>query len=112
MTKKKHLGLKCMLNPNAVLVRGPSRCLICDLERNGFMLIPTALHKILSEQNGGFTIQAILDRYSEGDMQNKKIILNYFNQLLKADLLTFTNFTEYYYSIDTAWIIQVKFQMP
>jgi len=67
------------------------------------MLIPTALYNILSEQNTGFTIQAILDRYSDGDAQNRKIILDYFDRLFKADLLTFTDFAEYYARIDTAW---------
>lgn len=103
MMIKRHLDLKCMLNPTAVLVRGSSRCLICDLERNGFMLIPTSLYVILSEQKGGFTIQEILDRYAQGNAQNKKIILEYFSRLYKADLLTFTNFAKYYASIDTTW---------
>ena len=99
----KDLQKKCILNPNAVLSKGASRSIICDLERNSFMFIPTALYEILVEKKAGFIIQELIDQYSDGDAQNRKIIKNYFDRLHKVDLLAFTNFPEYYVPLNTEW---------
>lgn len=93
----------CMLNPTAILVKGFSRCIICDLERNGYIIIPETLHEILLENKSGFVIDEIIARYSDGLEENKKTILEYFDILIKADLLFFTNFTEYYVPIKLEW---------
>ena len=101
--KKNDLNKKCTLNPTALLVRGISRCVVCDLERNSYTLAPVSLYEILTQNKDGFTIQEISEQYSEGEEQNRKIILSYFKALLRADLLVFTNFPEYYQPINMTW---------
>ncbi|MDO8366309.1 MAG: grasp-with-spasm system SPASM domain peptide maturase [Saprospiraceae bacterium] len=86
-----------------MLSKGAARCLVCDLERNSFMFIPTALYKILLEKKEGFIIPEVVDHYSNGNEQNRKTIMSYFDRLLKVELLTFTNFPEYYIPISTSW---------
>jgi SPASM domain peptide maturase of grasp-with-spasm system len=103
MMLKNRLNKNCILNPNAIIVKGASRCLICDPERFAYSFIPSALYMMLSQQKTGFTIQGILDHYAEGNKQNQKIILEYFERLINADLLTFTNFAAYYVSLDISW---------
>lgn len=101
--RKNDLGKKCILNPSATLIKGASRSLICDLERNSYMLIPISLHEMLTQNKKGFTVQEIIEQYSKDNKRNKKIILSYFNALHRADLLVFTNFPEYYQPINMTW---------
>ena len=93
----------CMLNPNAILVKGFSRCIICDLERNGYIIIPETLYEILFENNSGFIIDKIIAKYADGSEENKKTVLEYFYMLKEADLIFFTNFAEYYVPIKLEW---------
>ncbi|MBN8677662.1 MAG: hypothetical protein J0M29_05510 [Chitinophagales bacterium] len=101
--KKSSLNEKCILNTNALLSHGFSRSILCDLERNSYLLIPNLLYEILVNNKSGFIIEDLVKQYSGGNNQNKKTIYDYFEQLVKADLLTFTNFPEYYVPLNTDW---------
>lgn len=96
-------NIRCVLVPSAVLVKGASRCLICDLEQNSYSIIPDMLYNILSDHKSGFIINEIISKYSGGDYSNESIILDYFKFMVKSDLLLFTDFPEYYSTIDLKW---------
>jgi len=94
------------LNPHVILTKGQSRSLLCDIDKNSFHLIPDALYKILSDNNNGFIINELIEKYEkEYDSQKgqKDILSDYFDYLVGSDLLIFTDFPEYYMKINLEW---------
>lgn len=89
------------LNPNAHLVKGSQRSMICDLERSFYKLIPNSLARILRDKNC-MTIREALDNHAK-DRQDEEAILGYFVFLLDHDLLFFTEYPEYYANISLDW---------
>jgi SPASM domain peptide maturase of grasp-with-spasm system len=79
---------------------------LCDIDKNSFHLIPDALYKILSDNNNGFIINELIEKYEkEYDSQKgqKDILSDYFDYLVGSDLLIFTDFPEYYMKINLEW---------
>jgi SPASM domain peptide maturase of grasp-with-spasm system len=96
MTDKQYL-----LNPNAILVKGASRSMICDLERSSYQLIPNGLHKILEDKACG-SIEEVFNLYSFSE-EDQKTVLEYFEVLYDKDLIFFSDFPNYYKKISLAW---------
>jgi len=86
-----------------LLTSGANRCLVSDLERNSYSLIPKLLGDILSQSRNGFIIQEIVYKYAKDDKKDQKIVISYFKRLYKLDLLIFTDFPEYYMPINMEW---------
>ncbi len=103
MNMNKKFESTCMLNPNAILVNGASRGIICDFEREAFYLVPLGLSQILEENAAGFKIKEIMEYYSAGDSEILGTVLDYFEMLEANDLLLFTEYPQYYPKIDLQW---------
>lgn len=92
-----------ILVPNALVVKGATRSIVCDLERNKYFPIPTALHVILSNSSIK-TIKDALEVYAGEDVGKQNIILGYFEYLNDIDLLIITNNSKYYNKIEFKYI--------
>jgi hypothetical protein len=103
MKMENFINKKCILNPHVLLTSGANRCLVSDLERNSYSLIPKILGDILSQSRNGFIIQEIVNKYAKDDKKDQKIVISYFKRLHKLDLLIFTDFPEYYMPINMEW---------
>jgi SPASM domain peptide maturase of grasp-with-spasm system len=68
---------------SCVLVKGVQRSTICDLQRNKYHFIPNSLYEILSEYKDLSTVEILL---KFEDFKDRKIIIDYFNFLIKNEL--------------------------
>lgn len=69
---------------NCIPVKGFTRSLIMDLQREKYFFIPNDLFEILSKK--GSTVGQIIKQYGS---HNEEIILGYFNYLIERDLVHF-----------------------
>lgn len=88
-----------ILVPNALVVKGTTRSIVCDLERNKYFPIPTALHVILNNSSIK-TIKDALEVYAGEDVCKQESILSYFKYLIDIDVLILTNNSKYYNKIE------------
>jgi SPASM domain peptide maturase of grasp-with-spasm system len=88
-------------NPNALLVNGTSRGLICDIERGTFLFVPNALVEILHHNKSG-TIDKVIQQFNFNS-EEQDDLLDYFELLIKNDLIFFTSFPEYYTDLKLDW---------
>src|SRR5690606_18663401 len=99
----KNLGnKKFRLNPNAFLVKGVSRSMICDIERSTYRLIPNILLEILADEDCN-TIEKVCEKFANGIKGNIKIIEEYFIDLIEKDLVFFTDYPEFYKKMSLEW---------
>ena len=90
------------LNPSAFIVKGASRSLLCDLERENFWLIPSVLQEILEDE----TLKSIEDvkmKYGSDDLEHSSIIDDYFVFLHEKDLILYSNYLEMYPKMKLTW---------
>jgi SPASM domain peptide maturase of grasp-with-spasm system len=80
-------------------VKGFSRSLLCDVQRNKFIFIPNDLYSILIEDSI-LTLKEIVDNYGN---DNKEVLLSYFEFLLTNELLFFTDNPNLFPNIDLVW---------
>ena len=93
---------KFRINPTALLVEGASRSLICDVERGQYFFIPESLFYILKDAEVK-TIDDIIIKYAGNDCGIIETISDYFNFLVKEDLIFFSEFIDYYQDIELEW---------
>jgi SPASM domain peptide maturase of grasp-with-spasm system len=72
---------------SCVIVNGVQRSTICDLQRNKYHFIPNSLYEILSEYKHLTTVE-ILSKFKNS--KDRKIIIDYFNFLIKYELAFIT----------------------
>jgi SPASM domain peptide maturase of grasp-with-spasm system len=84
---------------NCILVRGATRSLICDVQRLTFHFIPDALSTILTKQKGK-PIDAIKLYFKN---EYDAFIDEYFDFLVKQELVFFTNTPSNYPKLDLKW---------
>ena len=102
MNINSNFGRKYSLNPTAILVDGYSRGLICDLDRNKYFLIPKSLYSILADSLI-HTIHDCIEKHGNSDKEIIDTIIEYYEYLLTNNLIFFTNFPEYYTSLNLLW---------
>lgn len=84
---------------NCKLVRGYSRSVICDLQRNEIYPIPNSLFTIL-EYAGTKTIEDIIEIYGDESIDTIK---EYFNFLTSKELIFFNNNPEFFPPLNDLW---------
>lgn len=84
---------------NCKLVKGYSRSVICDLQRNEIYPIPESLYNIL-EYSGHKNIEDIYKMYGE---ENRETIHEYFEFLTNKELIFFNNNPEYFPKLNDKW---------
>lgn len=102
MNKNRTKNIKFKLNPSSFLVKGANKALICDLERNKFYPIPLSLYKILKNEKNK-TPEDVVKRYSGDNLEIKSIVEEYFDFLIKEDLIFFSNNSHLYSKIKLDW---------
>ena len=96
------MNMKFKLNPSALLAKGVSRSIICDVERKKYFLTPNSLYTILTDVEAN-TISEVLVKYSSNNAETYKIIEEYFDFLIEKDLIFFSEFIENYGKIQMGW---------
>ena len=89
-------------NPNAFIVEGQTKSIICDIERNDYKPIPKILSTILLDKSCN-TIQNVVNKYAKTNKRNSQIVISYFKALLEDDLIFYTDFPDYYVKIPLHW---------
>lgn len=84
---------------NCKLVKGYSRSIICDLQRNAIYPIPNSLYLIL-EYSGSKSIDDIYKLYGE---ENSETIKEYFEFLTNKELIFFNNYPENFPKLNDKW---------
>ncbi|MFK7748514.1 MAG: grasp-with-spasm system SPASM domain peptide maturase [Kordia sp.] len=80
------------------IVKGFTRSLICDFQRNLTVFIPNSLATILLKENGNLTIEEVVQKY-----ENEETIFDYFNFLLENEIIFFTNTPPQFPAINLSW---------
>lgn len=89
----------CVLYANCIPVKGASKSIICDLQRNNCIYIPNDLYDILIN-HGNKSIQEIKEFYKN---KYNDIIDNYFYILLNNDLAFLTDTPELFPKLEIDW---------
>jgi SPASM domain peptide maturase of grasp-with-spasm system len=84
---------------NCFPVRGASRSLICDVQRNDFQFIPNSLYDILIQHEG----KTIAEIKAAFDNQYDEIIEEYFEMLDEKEFIFFTDTPELFPKISMEW---------
>jgi len=95
MKDKKNIIFR--LNPTALLVKGIIRCVLIDIERQIYYLIPNALYSILID-NKFFSLDSLINKY-----KNKEILNEYYNFLNERDLIFSSSNIEIFQDIELNW---------
>ena len=77
MTQLKSKGQYFTLFSCCIPVKGASRTAVCDLQRNGFLLVPNVVHVLLTEYRG----KPIAEIFDAFDHEHDAQILEYFDYL-------------------------------
>ena len=97
---------KFKFNPNAFVVSGASRSLLCDLERNAYSLVPNAMAKIILDEECE-TICSVVDKYCKSNSE-EEIVAEYFASLIEKDLIFFTDNPQYYKKLSLEWDVPAE----
>lgn len=84
---------------NCKIVKGYSRSVICDLQRNNIYPIPNSLESIL-QGSGQNTIEMIIREHGD---ENEETIIEYFEFLIANDIIFFHNNPEYFPPLNDQW---------
>lgn len=90
---------------NCFIVKGINRSLILDIQRNFFQTIPTSMNEVLESFINKKSLQEVYDFYGD---ENKIIIDEYVDYLIKNDFGFFTNKQEFDLFID----MDRSFELP
>jgi SPASM domain peptide maturase of grasp-with-spasm system len=80
-------------------IAGVERALVCDVQRNTYQFIPSALYEILTEHDGK-TLNEVKKAYNN---EYDEIIEEYFEHLEKEEYIFFTNTPQYFPKMDLRW---------
>lgn len=89
----------CLLFANCIPVKGATKSIICDLQRQSYVYIPNDLYNILSEHSG----KSIDDIKSFYENKYDDVIDNYFQILLKNDFAFLTDTPELFPKLKLEW---------
>ncbi len=84
---------------SCMLVRGSKRSVICDLQRNLFLLIPNALHDILTKYES-MPIDTIKSQFAP---EEGSTIDEYFEYLIENEIVFFTTTPQLFPKINLDW---------
>lgn len=85
---------------SCIMVNGASQSIIYDIQRKSYEYIPNILYDIAHEFNGKM-IQDVIDNYG---VENKDIIIEYFDFLLENEYIFFSDFgIESFPKMDLTW---------
>ena len=93
-----------ILYSNCIAVKGANSCIICDLQRNNYVKIPSDLCYILQYYRG-LSISEIKKKY---DNQFDDIIDEYFKILIENELVFLTSTPDLFPELDTQWFSPFK----
>lgn len=89
---------------NCIPVKGATRSVICDLQRQDYQLIPTSLYELLNE-SPHFTLQQLIDRYGE---KERETLMEYVNFLELHEFGTWTSHPAFFPPLDLSWFSHSK----